>query len=67
VVESIKPEEGFRFLIEDLQTFVFVEQGQVYAKSNYRNYVAKEDLYVAMPPKIVNTNDTNAGFLCRKI
>lgn len=66
-VESIKPEEGFRFLVEDLQTFTFISKGQIYAKSNNKDYIASEDLYISMPAKIINTNDKSAGFLCRKI
>lgn len=65
-IESIIPEDGFRFLLNFDQTATFITQGTPYAESSQKTYKAPIDCYILMPSLNPRSSDHDAGFLCQK-
>jgi succinylglutamate desuccinylase len=65
-IQAIKPQAGFKFLIEDIKTGTRLKKGQKFAKDDRGYHIAPQDCHVVVPSLLVKPTDEDAGFLGRR-
>ncbi|MGB0453238.1 MAG: hypothetical protein ACPGJV_05945 [Bacteriovoracaceae bacterium] len=66
IIDKIIPGDGFKFILSEEDTVIFLAKDQVYAQDEKRLYKAPEDCYLLMAAKNVKPSDVDAGFLCHR-
>jgi len=64
-IEAVRPEPGFHYVTKELFTGLKLSPGETYAKSDIREYQAREECAIVLPSNKVKLSDYNVGLICR--